>query len=1027
MEKSGSLALVVVLLLGMATCRARAETDVETEVEIEGEEIVDRNNSHCNWTVSMGPICIFNNTDKLVVIPKGLMLHAGQMEIEIHQAKALHVYPTCVSWIQVFSVGLITTLGDSEEGCRTWLRIYDSQVETVAHGVKDLTLINSHANLIMLPNQRDFMAVNSTIKAIGALDWIGYRGTIQNSLLEFVSNVEANDNLWIIGSHIGHISYDGIVFNAAELIITNTTIGRVSSQGLKIKRGAVNISNVTIDYLDESAINVTSSEGFLSLNNVTITYAVASAIVLADRDRISLKNVTVDGVLLNMSSKYLQFLDDDYTPGKNFSVQLSEDVEGCAVENKTLSCDFSGSEKPVEVFAENIRGFSEVRIRNTRNLQVFSAPCDQWLDLDNIQGGSVAPLQNGEGAEGDASARQACDVTLVLRNSEMDKIECAFVTAVELANSTVKRIHGGTVKTLKLRNVTVNQLDNLNITGEGSQWRVVDFHALVNVTFMSPVDVNDIHVGITIHQMEFDHEGATSTFSKIRFSSLLRQSILLRRGNVTLNSILTVVISEGAVRLEEGTYLELTNFWSVLRSFRVISVASRDQVVVKTSSQLSWIDMLVHVRIPPPPTGTEAFTINSSVSSAYCMKHTIMIQVCSFAEYPGAEVNLDMSRREEIFRTMIHSAAKVNIFPCCIEKLILRNVTSASTYDGESSCVTWLEASNVTFENITTGVNDVTLYNCTVELLATDHKLRDIDLWNTHVRRIRGIHWEGYTGVFNNSRLDDVEGLLASSRMMMSDTYVGTLLHDGLTIAADAVITNSTIGEVQKGGITVMGMLNIQDVSIASLAEGAIVVTKGLLLFENVTIESAERESIVALRGGGVAFRNVTVGGKLVTWTGYLADADANNRSVIFVNEEYDAGIESKATAAKTPRVTTPESSKPKTVTPARRPASTLPSGTPPEEKDGSLGSQEKAISLEESSWKWAGAGVGFFIGLLAGGCILFVIKVLKPNKGMLSLPTVFWRVKDDQHGLLNEDASPEVPEQVRDSGYRSVPASDVL
>lgn len=63
--KSGSLALAVFLLLGMATCRARAETEVETEVELEGEEIVDRNNSHCNWTVSMGPICIFNNTDKV--------------------------------------------------------------------------------------------------------------------------------------------------------------------------------------------------------------------------------------------------------------------------------------------------------------------------------------------------------------------------------------------------------------------------------------------------------------------------------------------------------------------------------------------------------------------------------------------------------------------------------------------------------------------------------------------------------------------------------------------------------------------------------------------------------------------------------------------------------------------------------------------------------------------------------------------------------------------------------------------------
>lgn len=308
-------------------------------------------------------------------------------------------------------------------------------------------------------------------------------------------------------------------------------------------------------------------------------------------------------------------------------------------------------------------------------------------------------------------------------------------------------------------------------------------------------------------------------------------------------------------------------------------------------------------------------------------------------------------------------------------------MTSASTYDGEATCVTWLEASNVSFQNITTGVNDVTLYNCTVDLLATDYKLRDIDLWSSHVRRIRGIHWEGYTGVFNNSRLDDVEGLLASSRMMMSDTQVGTLLHDGLTVAADSIIINSTIGEVKKGGINVTETLKIQDVSITSLAKGGIVVTKGLLVLENVTIESAEKESIVALHGGGVAFRNVTVGGKQVVWTGHVSDAEAIEHSVVFVNEKYDAGKESKATTAQAPRVTTPEAPKPKTTTPPRKPMTTQqPTGTSKRKEgpDASLGTQERAISLEESSWKWAGAGVGFFIGLLAGGCILFVIKVLK-------------------------------------------------
>ena len=70
--------------------------------------------------------------------------------------------------------------------CRTWLRVYDSRVGQVEHGVKDLTLVGSEVSYIRPHDQRDFMAVNSTITYIDALDWEGYRATVQNTSIEKV-------------------------------------------------------------------------------------------------------------------------------------------------------------------------------------------------------------------------------------------------------------------------------------------------------------------------------------------------------------------------------------------------------------------------------------------------------------------------------------------------------------------------------------------------------------------------------------------------------------------------------------------------------------------------------------------------------------------------------------------------------------------------------------------------------------------------------------------------------------------------
>lgn len=116
------------------------------------------------------------------------------------------------------------------EKCRTWLRIYHSKVDTVAYGVKDLTLVHSEVSSINLVDQRDFMAINSTINSIEALDWEGYRATVQNTVVRRLSNVVARDSWYIQGAQFGSVASRGIVFNSREMSVINTTIDHIASQ-----------------------------------------------------------------------------------------------------------------------------------------------------------------------------------------------------------------------------------------------------------------------------------------------------------------------------------------------------------------------------------------------------------------------------------------------------------------------------------------------------------------------------------------------------------------------------------------------------------------------------------------------------------------------------------------------------------------------------------------------------------------------------------------------------------------------------
>ncbi|XP_068214807.1 uncharacterized protein [Palaemon carinicauda] len=1005
-----------------------------------GEIWVSKNSSYCNWKPSLGPICNYTDTSQVVVVPAGLTLPSGQLEVEIHKAKTLHVYPTCISWIQVFDAGLVTTLPSEifvfqedyytiyRKRCRTWLRIYNSQADSISHGVKDLTIINSQVNTINLAFQRDFMAINSTIRSIEALSWEGYRGTIQNTSVELISHVEAKDNWLVISSRLGLITPDGIVFKAKEMAISNSTISHITTNGLKIVNGAASLNNVTIGLLEASAIVVSSPSAFLSLSNVTVTSALANCIVLPDRERISIKNVTINGVPLDLSSPYLKFVDDFVASNNVSKVQVDQEREGCSSNHTTLLCDFSSVNESIELNAHNIEGYHLVQIKNVKSLQVMSTSCKLELRLQSVNG--TLPHFATESSHTDESASSSesitskdCNMSLSVIDSRLEVISSRYISNVTVTNSTVKRLHDGTLQAFNVQNVTVVTLDSIHLAGSGSNWVGMGVGSIINVTLQAPVTAEGIVVTQRLRRgaLTIDHADATTEFSKVKFSTMERESLVVKKGKLILKDVVAIAIDEGAIYVEEGASVEIYNLVSFVSSYRTISVATIDQVYINGSQNMASV-MMIHVRNPPPlPDMTSNLTISAIHLSPYCTTIPLFTQVCDFSHVNDASVVVDLEGTQQSHRAVVRGASFVKLYPSCIDKLILMKIATATTVDNENDCETWLEAKEVHFQNITAGVHDVTLTSCSVDFLAPNRKLRDLDLENTRVEWIAGVHWYGYTGLFNNSHLVKVEGLVASSRMVMSNTTVEKILPLGISVKTEGVIAASTINEISTAGITVEGMLRMKDVSIGSLDKRAIVVKDGVLFLSNVRIESSEALSIIATSNGAVAMQNVTVGGKQVHWRGYItSNLGPDEPSLVFLNKFVSDEVPT------IPVLTQEE------ITKSTPQSSSMTKSLFPEDNEslnpGSSKINSKQIDTSSDSWKWAGISVGIFMVILLGCCVVLTVKLVKPNNGK-ALPIVFWRVKDDQNDLLADDqgSGDYSDPPTRHSGYHTVPGSDII
>ncbi|CAL4068494.1 unnamed protein product [Meganyctiphanes norvegica] len=988
------------------------------------DAIISQNSTFCNWTAPLGPVCRYNNTNQVVVVPSGLMLNTGKLELEIHDAKVVHVYPACVSWVQIFNADLVTTMIDTNNNvdCRTWLRIYGSTADFVVNGVKDLTLIDSVIYTIRLSNQRDFMAINSVIHNIEMLEWRGYRGTIRNSSVGTIRSMEANDNFYIVDSQVKQILKNGIVFNSKEFKISNSTVHEVYENGIRVTSGAVTIENVEFNMLSKNAITIAGDTAFLSLIDIKVHNATKPCIILPARGRVTFKNVTINNENITDSSPYIHFT-EDLAIDANYDgpiIYAEKNQDGCKVKDTQLICNFTDNKEIVKISQERLDEFSSVKIIGSD--QLFVDPlCTTDLFLEEVTGtlihtnmsmtskNSLTSAETAISSDVGIEMERPCGMGVSIINSSLGTISCQAIKTIDMENTKVTRLHTGTLNQLNLKNVSIDHLVDTAFKGKESVFENVIVKSLANLTFYGPLKMSRFFAKTTLEgSLIFDHPNKTSVLSNVHFPKLYKGSILVRSGTVKIDACFITSAAPMSIIIEKEGFLVLDDCYFLGVPEHVVSVENKDQILSPYPP-----DLFLHIRSNKTKADHNVTILNSS--NPHCSRKVFTWSL--YCDFAGVNTSLDVKGKSRQL-IIIKNANSVNIYPSLLIKLILNNVVQATTMESEDDYSFWLEGNNVTFDRIHTGVHDITLRYCRINLLAPDRELVDIDIEHTVIDKILGLSWKGYEGVFNNVTVGEINKMKVYGLFTIHGSHIEKIYRYGMEINDNSKIINSTLGYIASGGINITGTMHMFNVEIDTIERESIVVSGGTLLLQNVIIKNAEENSIMAIHKGGISFQNVTIGGSDIVLHGYFTNSEdnPNNQSVIIHNKPVPGKI------TEVPSPPTESSTTTTTIVRTVPKKESTSKSTNEVSKDFSKDSQFAKTETNAQSWGWAGAGTGFLCGILVGCAVFMVVKMFRSGNGKSFLPLVLWQVKDDQSELLSRDSTRN---SVVQDGYTTLPNTD--
>lgn len=144
----------------------------------------------------------------------------------------------------------------------------------------------------------------------------------------------------------------------------------------------------------------------------------------------------------------------------------------------------------VELRGELVEGYHVLELHNAKSLQVASTICQVELRLHSVN----ATLPHVTLENNTSNVDESCRLSISAWNSSLNVIWARHVTSLNLTDSRVKRVHDGRLDALWLMRSSVEEMDKLEVAGQGAVWNNSLFLGPINVTLTAPLNSRNVQL-----------------------------------------------------------------------------------------------------------------------------------------------------------------------------------------------------------------------------------------------------------------------------------------------------------------------------------------------------------------------------------------------------------------------------------------------------------------------------------------------------------------------------------------------------
>ena len=225
-------------------------------------------------------------------------------------------------------------------------------------------------------------------------------------------------------------------------------------------------------------------------------------------------------------------------------------------------------------------------------------------------------------------------------------------------------------------------------------------------------------------------------------------------------------------------------------------------------------------------------------------------------------------------------------------QMLLKNSSNIETVsDAFSTCELRLTLVRSHALSITNSLGDLNILDSTVDYISNTGNLTDIFVMNSKIGIIHSISWYKHDGTFESSHFDTISNMRVLSNLNVDNSTINIITSNGVEISSHVYMTNTTIRHVEREAFIIKsGILVLQNVTIDSVVSHSFdIEPEGTLELINVSISKG---SLRFIKGSGtIKLQNVTLEGYTLEWN-YLRHKKSESKILCPTNAGIDPNSE---------------------------------------------------------------------------------------------------------------------------------------